>query len=1216
MHLSLWMLLAVSAVAENDVAAQAQALGVEALRLGAESRGAAPLIRLHGMIDEVDELNLLAEPFASLLYRRSTHPHVRTLARRFMSDVERARGQTVKASNAVDELQFIQDWHVVGSFDNEGKGGCDTDFGPESGLDLDASYAGKGRELAWHATTAQSADGYVDVSLLAKPATEGVAYALTFLEASRESSAIFSIGTSGAFRLFLNGSKVAQSNRYNQPRPDQNRLLVPLRKGLNRVLLKICQEKGQYGFYFRSERAPGAAGTIRVARQAKVPPLERGRPASARVLPTLVDEVERLHNLRPSDAALTADLATIVEFTKSFDDTEKRPGALSALAADLRPDDVNLQWVAAQLNQDDVNLAHRFLQRGLSLEPNHVFLQAAVASLDLTREHPERALAQVNGILERRPKFPPALLLKASAQEALGERMAAGLTVEEALQKCSKYPQVVRAALANSRRWLRLDEVRSRAQVALGLRFADLDSRKALAAVLLEQRALESAVEQLEKVLVLDPLDVGTHLRLAELLSANGKTEAGDAHFAAALTLSPDEAEVHERKGRALLLRGASEAGAAALAQALKLRPQNPAVRELLRASRGDDAGPNNPYAFAAAPLLEQAKAAASNDDALILAESTLVRVQVSGLSSRYAQLVVKPLTQRGVETFRQLSIPYAPDRQESRVLKVRITKPDGSIVESFEDEDRTVNEPWSGMYYDSRLRLLTFPALAPGDVLEVQYKVEDTSIENLLADYWGDVEAISGAVVKKHFRYAVEMPATRPLYFNQSGLPKWVKYTQTPNGDKLVHVFEADEVKKIVSETNMPGWAEVANPLHLSTYANWDDVGRFYWGLVRDQLTPNDELKSKVNELLRGVDRTDTRKVVAALYGFVVKNTRYVALEFGIHGFKPYRVDRVLARRFGDCKDKASLLWAMLSVAQIDARLVLLRMRHLGLLSPEPASLSAFNHAIVYVPSIDLYLDGTAEYHGSTELPAEDRLANALVVEPTGKSRFVVTPESLAKDNGTDLTLAVTLNADGSATAAGSEVFRGQFAPQTRKELESDGTRMRVFEQQWAQAFPGISATQVTLAAPTVLEQPAKVDFAVRIPRYAEASATRLKFFSLGASRIYTQALAALPKRGYPAVLSGVFQNHYQVTYTAPKGYQPGVLPERADESSAFGTFYLECQVEGDVVKVVGELTLLQSKIQPGEYAAFRSWLMRVDQAFSRKLVFDLRGETASTVK
>ncbi len=96
-----------------------------------------------------------------------------------------------------------------------------------------------------------------------------------------------------------------------------------------------------------------------------------------------------------------------------------------------------------------------------------------------------------------------------------------------------------------------------------------------------------------------------------------------------------------------------------------------------------------------------------------------------------------------------------------------------------------------------------------------------------------------------------------------------------------------------------------------------------------------------------------------------MVSNTRYVALEFGIHGYKPYRVDRVLARRFGDCKDKASLIHTMLKVAGVDSRMVLLRMRTLGSLVEEPASLAAFNHAIVYIPKYEMFLDGTAEFHG-----------------------------------------------------------------------------------------------------------------------------------------------------------------------------------------------------------------------------------------------------------
>ncbi len=120
-----------------------------------------------------------------------------------------------------------------------------------------------------------------------------------------------------------------------------------------------------------------------------------------------------------------------------------------------------------------------------------------------------------------------------------------------------------------------------------------------------------------------------------------------------------------------------------------------------------------------------------------------------------------------------------------------------------------------------------------------------------------------------------------------------------------------------------MPGWAEVVYrrctcpPTRRGT-----QVGRYWWGLVRDQLDAQRRAEEDGGEAAEGRGpQGRRRKVVAAIYDFVVTNTRYVALEFGIHGYKPYRVDRVLARRFGDCKDKASLIVAMLKVAGVDAR-------------------------------------------------------------------------------------------------------------------------------------------------------------------------------------------------------------------------------------------------------------------------------------------------------
>ena len=78
------------------------------------------------------------------------------------------------------------------------------------------------------------------------------------------------------------------------------------------------------------------------------------------------------------------------------------------------------------------------------------------------------------------------------------------------------------------------------------------------------------------------------------------------------------------------------------------------------------------------------------------------------------------------------------------------------------------------------------------------------------------------------------------------------------------------------------------------------------------------------------------------------------MGLEFGIHGYKPYKVTQVLARRFGDCKDKASLMVALLREVGVEADWSLVRTRRGGRLDAQPASLAVFDHAIVYVPKLD----------------------------------------------------------------------------------------------------------------------------------------------------------------------------------------------------------------------------------------------------------------------
>ncbi len=1198
---------------EDPAVARAAEHARLAVSLAASPRGAAHLHRLRTFLPELEDLSLLQTTYATVLSRGSTHPLTRTEARLLAAELERARGRLPRAAELLAPLGFLTQFYVVGSFDNEGKSGCGTDFGPEAGaLSLTAVYPAQGRDLSWRKLSVAPTDGYVDLSSAVSPRKEAVVYALTFLEATEEAKVELGVGTSGAFKLWVNGAQAATADRYNLPRPDQARVAVRLRKGMNRVMLKVCQESGPLGFYLRQERVSG--GAVTPALPDALPAVEKGAPPQPEKLPTLTVAMRAVLAAKPNDPELRGELATLLEAQRAFDEREHADTVEAAKAADAAPKSASLQLLAARLQDEDHNLRRKYLEAALQAEPGSPFARLMLAQHESSRGHPERALALLTPLVKEQPGFAAARLELARTHEAMGEWPAAVGVVEEALRELPRVPPVIREAAAVARRLERPQQALERLRVALSLRYDDGNSRRSLAAILADLGRVEESGREQEVLLRLDPFDNGTRLRLAELYAANDKLPAAQKLFAEARALAPDDSDVFEREGRALLQAGRRDEALAAFERSLQLRPQNPALKEALRSLKGDNSSHGVEYVLDVRALAKEADSYAG-EDAVYLVDYGYVRVQPSGLASRFNQLGVKVFSQRGVEAFRSMPITYSPNRQEVRVLKARITKPDGSVVDSYGENERNINEPWTGMYYDARAKVLSFPALAAGDVLEVQYRIDDTAQENLLSDYWGDVEHLQGTAPKLRYQFLVDMPQSRPLYWNKAELPAGVKVETSPLPEaRTLYRYSLSPVPKIIPEPMMPGWSEVATTLHVSTYKTWDDVGRYYWGLVRDQLLPNEELRKAVETALTGVDKKDELAIVRAIYSFVVTNTRYVALEFGIHGYKPYRVDRVLARRFGDCKDKASLIHAMLKVAGVDSRLVLLRMRQLGTLSPEPASLAAFNHAIVYVPKYQLYLDGTAEFHGARELPSADRFANVLIVEPSGKSSFLTTPEANADDNLTTLSLDVTLKPDGSAVAKGESLVTGQSAPEYRRAYQTVATRRATFEQGWAQTYPGLTVSEVKLNDTTRLDQDVKLTYQLNIPRFAEALPGGLRFHAFGSGRAYTQTFAPLPSRKYDLVMQTPWVNTFSVRYPIPAGYTVQELPADVNEDTPFGTLTMTHKVEGGRLVCEGRFALKVARVKAADYAAFRDFLSRVDQAFGRKvLITGTAGQTAA---
>ncbi|HME90580.1 MAG TPA: DUF3857 domain-containing protein [Myxococcaceae bacterium] len=1200
--------LAAASSGEDPVRKIVEAEAREAIRLAHSPRGAVHLIRLHNFRDEVADLNLLAQPYHQILAQRGADPMTRSLARMFSADIERARGKIGRATEYVEPLGFVRDYYILGSFDNEGKGGCSIDFGPEAKLDLSAEYPAKGHPARWRRLSLRPPDGYIDLSASLRPNREAVAYALTFLNAAHESTVNLGVGASGAFRLWVNGQLAASEDRYNRARPDQSRVAVRLRQGSNRVLLKICQESGPFGFYLRQEA--GGGGRAAPVLPEVLPLVPKGSGPSPRPLPTLATLLEQQVARHSEDAQLRGEYATALAYSRAFEESEHADAVEADRAADGAPGDAMLQLLAASLQEDDANLRRKRLNAALQADPRSPWARLKLAEHELAQGHPERALAILSELTREAPSFAPARLALIRTHDALGEWPRALAMTEEAVRDWPHLPRVVREAARASRRSDRPQEAVDRFRVALALRYDGANTRRTLATLLTQLSQVDQAEEELALVLRLDPFDNSTRLRLAELYLVNGDAEKSDRLFREAKAVAPDDAELHEREGRALLQAGRRNEALAAFERSLQLRPQNPALKEAWRSLKGEKSSPGVEFAFELAPLVKEADAMAG-EDAVYLADYTYVRVQPTGLSSRFEQIGVKVYTQRGVDAFRSFPITYSPDRQEVRILRARLTKPDGSIVESYSESERSINEPWARMYYDARAKVLSFPSLAPGDVLELRYQLDDSARENLLSDYWGDVDYIQATSPKLRYQYIADMPEGRPLYWNQSRLGPGIGEQEDHRDGRTLYRWIANHVPKVIPEPSMPGWAEVVPTLHVSTYKTWDQVGRYYWSLVRDQLKPNAELRRTVEKSLAGVNRKDELAVVRAIYNFVVQNTRYVALEFGIHGYKPYRVDRVLARRYGDCKDKASLIHAMLKVAGVDSRLVLLRMRHLGSIGEEPASLAAFNHAIAYVPKYKLFLDGTAEFHSSRELPSADHVANILIVEPNGNSPFRTTPEANAEENQSRISLQVTLREDGSAAISGRSLISGENAPEYRRSYQTPATRKATFEQGWAQTFPGLTVEQVSLNDPANLDEDVALSYQMSVPRYAEAAPKALRFFPFGSGRAYTQTYAPLPERRYDLMLSQPWLTTYEFQYALPAGFI-AELPADLKEETPFGRVRIWHRMENGKIVSRAEVAVTQTRIKASEYGAFRAFLGRLDQAFSRKILAGAVGQTA----
>ena len=1188
-------------------------------------RALADLYRLYERRDRTRDLSGVAALLDQVAASPKARPDVKALAIELRSQIAISEGQLPQARALADKVAPVRGWSILGPFENEGRSGLSKEYPPEKdGVDPAAVMAGKDHEIRWRAPPELAAFGFVDLSSAIYPRQNVAIYAATNIKSERDRAVLLHLGASGASKLWVNGELVSEDPNEHPSRWDQRAVAARLREGDNTFLLKIAHAAGKLGFSLRlcdehdvplvalARRAHPPKAKVAVTAGLKVPSAEHTPQAAKPLpLPVALDGVADLQALAaasPADAQLQEDLAILLAYRRPDDDTERL--ALKALekAAAAAPGDVEIELRLARHQEKDGNKKRSAIERALEKHPNDVDALCAMALYRLDRGDGWQALGLAERARDQAPKSLWTAQTLARALESVGLSAKASQIRLEAGKQSADAPRAHKLAAQALRRLARQDEAMAELRWSIAARFDDTDARGELTGMLLDRGDLDSALKLVADAAVLDPASVYPKLRAGELLSQNGRHEAADQAYAAALALSPDDPDVHEAVGRHQLRRRDEGKALTAFNTALALKPQNPALRELVRSVKADE-NYAQPYLYDAAALYKEARTELGppiEDDLEVLTDLTVTRVFPNGLASRTRQLVVRVLSQRGVDAARVQSSQYSPDRQVVKIERARILRPDGSVQDSRSEGERNLSEPWYGLYYDVRARTVSFPQLQPGDAIELVTRTDDAGSANLFADYFGDFSFLQSTWRKRIADYVLLGPPGRKFYSNATPLPTLRHVEQKlPDGGTFLR-WTATDVPRLVPEPGMPGSSELLAHVHVSTYKDWESVGKFYWGLVKDQLRVTDEIRAAASEVVKGLDPKDELGRIRALYSFVVSRTRYVGLEFGIHSFKPYSVDTILSRKFGDCKDKASLLHALLESVGIDSRLTLLRMKRLGGIESDIASLAVFNHAVLYVPKYELFLDGTAEFHGSTELPAEDRGAEVLVVEPAGAgiSRFFRVPESKPEDNADEARGVVTLAADGSASLEIEGKARGTWTAELRRQFESPDTRQRLAEEQLGRAaFPGVKVTKVDVSDPHDLERPFETKFSAQMAGFAAADgAGKLKFRPFGQRGSYVEAYASLSKRLLPQRFSAPHSQQLRYEIELPKGFV-ATLPDDLAEQSPQGTFKVNYKQDGGRVTADLLVQIRGGSLQPAGYQAFRAFLGRLDAALQRQV-------------
>jgi transglutaminase-like putative cysteine protease len=603
---------------------------------------------------------------------------------------------------------------------------------------------------------------------------------------------------------------------------------------------------------------------------------------------------------------------------------------------------------------------------------------------------------------------------------------------------------------------------------------------------------------------------------------------------------------------------------------------------------------------------------------AVVLDSEEILTVGSDGQATLHQRRAIKILRPQG-RAYATVIVPNDRDRKLKSLHVWGIAADGHPYTLSDKEIFETGNQEYGILYNDLHLKIAKAPAADPGAVIAYEYERTTRAYQPEYEwDFQDSIPTLHTAfelILPPDWHYSVASRQDSGLVATQPapGHYRW-QIDRVPG-------IDVDDVPMTPEFASMAGRLVVhySHDAQPTGDALWTSIGGWYTNLAGPRATVTPEISAKAQELVAG--QTDFTAKVQSITDYMQRKIRYVGIEIGIGGLQPHTADDIFRNHYGDCKDKATLLRAMLESVGIHSTWVLVDTRR-GYVDPKIPS-SFGNHAIAAIelptgysnPALQsvvtaksgkryLIFDPTNEWVPLGQIPPYEQGGYGILSDGA-QSQLIELPRMAPDADIIDHIVSAKLLEDGSLDASVVEKRFGYAAERSRVTFAGGSQQQQhdLVEERLRGDLSNVSIKDVAAAHTTDLGHPLELNYSFQVSRYARSAGDLL----LVRPRIFGSDAWSLPRepRVWPIDLGAIQRRTDHIDIALPAGYVADELPEPVSLDTDFASYHSAVTADASALHYTREYTVKQLELEPSRYDDLRKFSERItyDEATSAVL-------------